>query len=222
MHLQWLNRKHWSVWEVRREFEAMATSFHEATPPSEHIRRRQHLFCFSSAIQSQIALLTHVCRVRNMQKEIETTKKYWRKLAFVEEIVSCIFCLKMLLLCKSFFPGVPVEAALAPRSLQPLYERHTNRFWQTMTSDGSTENVCLFIRITVHMSLSFLNLISRVIRIWGLAAAAAAGDSLVFGFYQEKDTDDSLQIRLRHHTNKWICSPSHQPLIVFHRAKCNL
>lgn len=52
--------------------------------------------------------------------------------------------------------------------------------------------------------------------------AVAAGASSPFWFLSEKEADESLQIRigalrLKLHVNKWICSPSRQPLIVFHR-----
>lgn len=48
--------------------------------------------------------------------------------------------------------------------------------------------------------------------------------SPVFVFYHKKEADDSPQIRmgalrLKLQANKWICSPSRQPLIVFHKGK---
>lgn len=47
---------------------------------------------------------------------------------------------------------------------------------------------------------------------------------LLFSVFINKGADESLQIRmgaphLKLHANKWICSPSRQPLIVFHRGK---
>lgn len=89
------------------------------------------------------------------------------------------------------------------------------------------------LQLKINKSYYFLNLISGVnphldeIR-ESVSQSTLGSPSLPvllhFLVFIKREADESLQIRmgalcLKLHTNKWICSPSRQPLIVFHRGK---